>query len=407
MKALYCLFICTFIFLPLCFAEGDIEALKKEVEELKVTVEELKKIVSSQEVGKPTIEKPSPIPQQAIVEKPAAPSRAISQTLNPNISIIGDFVGNVTDEESNTEGDRFSLREAELGIQAVVDPYARADFFIGVEEETPGEYKVDLEEGYITALTLPWDLQAKAGKFYQNFGKVNRIHRPETSYVDSPNILTNYFGEESRLKEPGISISSLIPNPWDKYMELTLEILNGENAMSFAGSNSRAPAYLAHLKNFFDITEDSTIELGFSGITGFNDERREQTTNIEGIDLTFKWRPLKEGLYKSFQFQNEFFFSQREESDSGIDSFGFYSFAKYQLARRWFVGGRYDYSEFPASSVEHEWAVSPILEFWMSEFNRLRLQYKHTDRNFGSEKEVNEVFLQWTYTLGPHRPEPY
>ena len=41
------------------------------------------------------------------------------------------------------------MHESEVGFQEVIDPYARADFFI-----TFGEQGVDLEEGYLTFTAL-------------------------------------------------------------------------------------------------------------------------------------------------------------------------------------------------------------------------------------------------------------
>ncbi|MBI5439789.1 MAG: hypothetical protein HY900_01105, partial [Deltaproteobacteria bacterium] len=83
-----------------------------------------------------------------------------SSLLNPNISAIGWFQA----QGGRTPGDldqhdAFELREVELGFQAVVDPYARADFFIAVNPEEG----VDLEEGYLTLLALPLGFQAKLG----------------------------------------------------------------------------------------------------------------------------------------------------------------------------------------------------------------------------------------------------
>jgi hypothetical protein len=51
-------------------------------------------------------------------------------------------------------------------LQATVDPYARADFFLsfGRDPET-GKYGVEVEEGYLTTLSLPARLQLKAGRF--------------------------------------------------------------------------------------------------------------------------------------------------------------------------------------------------------------------------------------------------
>ena len=353
------------------------------------------------------------------------------QNLMMNISAIGDSLANVTwpgrsieegrEEDTFAENefaDRISLREMELGLQGVLDPFARADFFITFEDG--GEPTI--EEGYVTWLYLPFGLQAKAGIFRTNFGRINRTHRPEISQVDYPSPIINFLGEEGQ-KEPGISISGLIPNPWDIYSELTGEILTP----SEEGAKGRDQIYLAHLKNFFAITNNSTIELGFSfqtrDISDTDDTtvtQRNYRHTMEGIDLTYIWRPAGQRLYKSFTWQTEVFASQREvgrfddegftEDVKDINSLGFYTFAEYQLTRRLFAGVRFDYSQFPTNDKDSEWAITPYVTFWQSEFTRLRLEYSHKDRSSDTtpvEEGDNSITLQATFSLGSHRPHPF
>jgi hypothetical protein len=96
---------------------------------------------------------PAPAPE-AVPSQPAAPegSAVPSQTsnyFNPSVSVIGNFLAvggqNRTENLPSAE-----LRESELGIQAIVDPYARADFFISF-----GEQGVAVEEGFVTFTALP------------------------------------------------------------------------------------------------------------------------------------------------------------------------------------------------------------------------------------------------------------
>jgi len=96
-----------------------------------------------------------------------------SSLLNPDISFNGDFTFLGTNNRQLNKANRFSFREAEVGFQAPIDPYARADAFITFGEgETP-----EVEEGYATFLTLPYNLQARIGKFRVSFGKNNLLHR--------------------------------------------------------------------------------------------------------------------------------------------------------------------------------------------------------------------------------------
>lgn len=373
--------------------------------------------------------------QHAVYSVPATPGGftggGMFQNLMMDISLIGDSIANVTwPEKSIDEGlagspfaenefaDRISLREAELGIMGVLDPFARADFFISFEDGGAPT----IEEGFVTWLYLPFGLQAKAGIFKTNFGKMNRTHRPEIAQIDYPRPIKNFLGEEGQ-SEPGISISRLIPNPWDIYSELTVEILTP----SEDGAKGRDQIYLAHLKNFFAVTDSSSIELGLSFQTRDISDTDEATLTkrnfrqtMEGIDLTFRWRPPGQRLYKSFTWQTEFFASQREagsfdvngitEDVKDINSLGFYTFGEYQLTRRLFAGVRFDYSQFPTNDKDSEWAITPYMTFWQSEFTRLRLEYSHSERNSVTtpvEEGDNSLTLQATFSLGKHRPHPF
>ncbi len=373
--------------------------------------------------------------KQAATFTPAAPvgytGSGMFQNLMMNISAIGDSLANVSwpgrsIEEDRGDGtfsenefaDRVSLRETELALQGVLDPFARADFFITFEDGGAPT----IEEGYTTWLYLPFGLQAKTGIFRTNFGRMNRTHRPEISQTDYPSPIKNFLGTEGQ-KEPGISISGMIPNPWDIYSEFTGEILTPSDE----GVKGKDQIYLAHLKNFFAITNNSTFELGLSFQTrDISDTDTDTATKrnfrqtMEGIDLTYIWRPAGQRLYKSFTWQTEFFASQREigsfddggltEDVKDINSLGLYTYGEYQLSRRLFAGVRFDYSQFPTNDKDSEWAITPYMTFWQSEFSRLRLEYSHKARNSVTvpvEEGDNSITLQATFSLGSHRPHPF
>ncbi|NQS90442.1 hypothetical protein HQ584_11715 [Patescibacteria group bacterium] len=413
MRKILILVFLIFSFCPYLYAQEDeVDKLKKETGLLKSQFEEIKtnyeNRIGQLEAKIEQLEKEEKVAEARPLE-PAGPQQAglgrYFQSFNPDVSVIGDFTFHGTDKKDDDQYNQFKMRQAELAFSASVDPYAKADFFMHVEPEG-SEWKIGLCEGYLTLLELPLDLQAKVGKFKADFGKVNKLHLHSLPWVDYPNMLTNFLGGEG-MGEPGVSISSLIPNPWDQYIELTFEALNNRNSTSFAGSEGRDMVYLSHLKNFFGLNEESTLELGGSFATGPNDGGHgKNRTNLEGIDLTYKWRPLKEGLYKSLTFQNEVLFSQKDQSDgSQTDSWGAYSSSEYQFAKRWSAFGRYDYSEFSDYSNRHDNAYSTGLTFAQSEYCFWRLQFKHTDKDY--DKDVNEVWLQCNFGLGPHRAHKY
>jgi len=383
-----------------------------EMETMQKKIEALKKNQTSQALQPSQAEKIAALIKTT--EQPAAGAeqnaglgRAI-QSFNPDISAIGDVLFHSQHgDQKNT--DRFEFRELELALSSPVDAYGRADFFLGIEQED-GEWHTNLEEGYFTLNTLPHDLQARFGKFYSVFGKANTMHTHAMPWVDKPNMIQNFFGEEG-MSEIGAEVSWLIPNPWDHYMELTFEVQNNGNPESFGGEEGDNLMYVSHLKNFFDLNRVSTLELGGSVATGTNDNGGgNPRTCLEGLDLTYKWRPVEEGLYKSLTWMNEILFSQNEQ-DTGhyTDSMGFYTSPEYQFSRRWSVFGRYDYSEFPDDNDSQENAYTAGLTFRQSEYAYWRFSGKHTEGDYAETGDVSrdEFWVQFNFGIGPHRAHKY
>ena len=329
------------------------------------------------------------------------------QSFNPDISVIGDFIGHYTNREGGETDDEFLFRELEIGLSAPIDPYARADVFLGIHRHD-NEWEIHLEEGYATFLTVPWGLQPRLGRFKSTFGKANPVHLHALPWIEYPLIIQNYFGEEG-LSGDGVGVSWLVPNPWDRYIELTYESINNDSSL-FAGEEADDFVHLFHLKDFFEVSDASTLEAGFSFATAPNDAGHGgNRTMIEGLDLTLKWRPPEAGLYKAFLWQTEFLAAQADLRGGQETSWGMYTATDYQFDRQWAIGLRYDYSQLPYSSSGHEHGYSTYLTFIQSEFLFWRLGYQYTNRNFevcGNANE-HELFLQCNFGIGPHRAHKY
>src|SRR5258708_37560988 len=81
-----------------------------------------------------------------------------SKGFNPDISVIGNFLGKAGQQnkiEFGPDNARPPMRldETEVAFQAFVDPYAKANVFLSITPEG-----IDVEEGYATFVTLPYDL---------------------------------------------------------------------------------------------------------------------------------------------------------------------------------------------------------------------------------------------------------
>lgn len=325
-------------------------------------------------------------------------------TTNPDISAIGDFRSSYT--SIGRRKLETYLNEVELQVASVVDPYARAEFVFSFGKDlNTGELGIELEVATLTSLSLPYQLQATVGKFKPQFGKVNILHPHYFSFVDFPRMINNFFDSEGMFME-GISASWLVPNPYDFYQELVVEVgrVGSEPNASLVQGETDRLLYLGHLKNFFDLTENATLEVGVSALTGPN--KYGFSTNIAGLDITYKWKPLQFNTYKSFTWQNEVLVSRLTMSDADIvQTYGGYSYAEYQIGKRWFIGVRYDFSEFPDIEGHRDQAGTFLLRFQPTEFQILALQYQYTDRNY--DRNFSQVSLRAVFGIGKHGAHAY
>lgn len=321
---------------------------------------------------------------------------------NPDIGVVGDFQGSYL-SAGKKNFDAY-LNETEVSLQSVVDPYLRADFFVsfGRDAET-GKYGVNIEEGYLTTLSLPYRLQLKAGKFKEAVGRINPTHAHALPFIDLPNAYVNYFGEEG-LNDEGLSLSWLLPNK-KFYQEVIVQATSARSeSPSFMKSDGNRFLYLAHLKNFFTLSDNATFELGLSGISGPNDSSR--VTNILAGDFTYKWKPVQMNTYKSLTWQSEIFYSSASYTPVvSKRSFGLYSFVDYQIAKRWFLTGRYDYAQKPYDKNIIEQAYSVTAGWDATEFSKIELELKTTDDNVRSR--FYQAWLRWIFVIGAHGAHSY
>jgi hypothetical protein len=407
--------------------QPDISALLQKIRDLEgrmVVMEDqivqLKAQLTAGQSGSPT---PSAMPASATVEPPAATAQALvpaaasagmpgqeevalggaggsaAKALNPDISAIGDFI---VDAGHNPvqPSPSIQMHESEVGIQSILDPYARGDLFLSF-----GEEGVELEEGYITFTALPAGFVAKAGKMRAAFGKVNTMHNHALPWVDRPLVSYNLVGGEDGINDAGFSVQRILPAPKGIFLEATGQVFRGDSADVFTASGKSDLSQVVRLRGYGDINESTNIDLGFSYARGHNDLGSEYLTDLYGIDATLRWKPLRRSIYQSFIIRSEFIWSQREQLPQEQRAFGFYTSADYQLGRRWFLGGRYDRSERSRSANMVDEGGSLVLTFWPSEFSQLRGQYRFT--RYAGNVDANELLLQVQFTLGAHGAHPF
>jgi hypothetical protein len=335
-------------------------------------------------------------------DQPAPAQQRSSLNFNPDIGVIGDFQASYI-SHGKKNFDTY-LNETEISLQSVVDPYIRADFFLTFgRDPVTGKYDASVEEGYLTTLSLPAKLQLKVGKFREAIGRINPTHPHALPFIDLPNAYVNLFGEEG-LNDEGASISWLLPNK-AFYQELLFQTTAGfSESPAFTRSQGNQLVYLAHLKNFFTLSDNATLELGLTGISGPNDSSR--TTNIAAGDLTYKWKPVQMNTYHSVTWQSEVYYSNNHNTPgSTINSLGLYSFLQYQLAKTWFLTGRYDYAQKPYDKFIREQAYSLTAGWYATEFSKIEFEAKTTDDNI--QARFYQAWLRWIFVIGAHGAHQY
>jgi len=323
---------------------------------------------------------------------------ASSKIFNPDISAIGNFVGAAGPSPGGGEPS-LNMQEAELSFQAVVDPYARADFFV-----TLGPDEVALEEGYITFPALPGGLLTKIGKMRDAFGKVNGQHAHTLPFIDRPLVTTNLTGGEDGLADAGISLARLIPNPW-LFLEATGQVYQGSSEV-FKAPTRGDVSYVGHLRAYQDVGESTNIDLGGSIAYGHNGATEDSTTRLFGVDATLRWKPLRRSIYTHLLARGELTWSRAGASDGSFDAVGGYGYLEYQFGRRWTAGVRYDSSERAQEPGLRDEGGSFILTYKPSEFSLVRAQYRRT--SFAdSDSPANELLFQFLFGIGAHGAHPF
>jgi hypothetical protein len=387
--------------------EDRIRALEAEVQSLK---------------GQPA--PPAAAPQGAVPAAQAAPTlggagAGASKILNPDIAVIGDFVG-AAGNGANRPTPALEMHESEVSFQEVIDPYARADFFISF-----GEKGVDLEEGYLTFTALPKGLQLKLGKMRAAFGKVNTIHNHVLPWVDRPLVTQNLVGGEEGIGDAGVSLSRILPAPKGLFLEGTAQVFRGDSENVFESRKRSDLSTIGHLRAYTDITESTNLDLGGSFARG-RSPFGEGWNQLYGFDATLRWKPLQRSIYRSFIARSELVWARTTVNQflSGrpdrITPFGFYVSGDYQLARRWFAGGRFDRSErgacLPTSpetapcdtfrpGLLHDTGGAVTLTYWPSEFSQLRWQLRRN--RYGEGRTANELLFQLIFSMGAHGAHPF
>jgi hypothetical protein len=355
------------------------------------------------------------------------PTGSTNPRLLPDFSAVGDFLFDLSPKGSTqADGSRLGVREVEVAIQAAVDPFFRGDIFLGFSDLE----KVSIEQAFLTATTLPWQLEARLGRQLLPFGKQNTTHRHDLHTFEYPWVIQRFLAADGT-KGTGAYLSKIF-SPFGFYQEVILTV-NDRISDPVEGLTPDTPTnkslaglgYTARFRNYVDLTRHANLEIAASAATSevaqpvttsqeFNAVNARQT--LLGIDVTYRWRPLQQGLYRSFILQGEFMHQINEENPalpSGTVAYlgpqrgfsGGYLYARYQVGRRSFIGARGDLVQDPLADGKTLGAGSGYWEFFPSEFSKLVAGFERVVPNGG--EAYTRIMLQATFALGPHKPHPF
>jgi len=359
------------------------------------------------------------------------------QVSNPEISVAGDFLAAlVIDDDLRSgqpEGTGLPLRAMSIDVRSVLDPYSKTRAAVAILPDP--EEPIALEELYISWYGLVPSLSLTVGRFRHQFGVLNRWHEHDLDQTDFPLAMRSVLGDEG-LAGDGVSLQWFMPRLWAHANELRIDVVDGSNPHLFSGERFAVPAVLGRLKNYWDLSESTYLELGLSGAFGFNNPiAREETTAeaeargmdpedddyvplmiddgwaktvVAGADLTLYWSPLMRARYRSLTWRSEVYYAQKEDPATAEwdRAWGVYSYLQGQAGAAWFVGVRGDLARpMESAAAPVVWGVTPYVTFWQSEFVFLRLEYNFVHGVAASPE--HRIAFQVSWAAGPHKHEKY
>ncbi|HEY3266722.1 MAG TPA: hypothetical protein VGM37_07340 [Armatimonadota bacterium] len=348
-------------------------------------------------------------PPEAATAPSAGGSRAL---LLPDISFIGTSVGHLSSDRRDQDRSRIFLDSAEMSIQSYVYPGVKADAFLTADRG--GDFKLGVEEAYLSVLNLGKGLSGQIGKRKVPFGRVNQLHPHSWLYITQPYALKNLVADES-LTGQGATLSYLLPTKghffaqldgglWNSAEPATIQPAAAADIRTGPGAAFEDRFQTLRLWTGTSLGDNRELELGFSGAHG-KGQRYDLTpatldrpeTTLAGADLSYRVfgarnaRTLLRGEY----------LWRRSTSDLDRNTArGFYILADHRPNVHRGIGLRYDWSQFPFAPGLHEAGLSAILTNQLTEQTYIRLQLTHADRP--GDSNVNEAWFQWVWGVGPH-----
>lgn len=361
---------------------------------------------------------------------PPGPIAAALANFNPDLAVILDvaagwFSGDgrpITAGGHDPQKTGLTFQQLELSIGKAVDPYFRFDANLVFSQ-----FGVEIEEAYATSLALPLSLQIRAGQFLTRAGRLNATHPHTWEFIDQNFALTRLFGAEGN-RGLGLELSWLAPLPW--FAEIVVsatDAAGASTARSFLGGGEfdiESPLdfqLTAALKQFFPLTDALSLNLGLSAITGPNPTGNDNRTDIYGLDLYLRWRPVSGAALRWVALSAEIFWRRRQIPDDLLQDLNAYAQVAWRFADRWSAALRYEWGsaswDLDGARSGRDWLdpawtgerhrASAAVTFHPSEFSRLRLQGARDDAPSLAPDPIWSVFLAAEFFVGAHAAHPF
>ncbi len=174
--------------------------------------------------------------------KPTDPIRMSKGAAYADVGLVATFAAGGSTAEDIEGGTQtgghdpnqrgFTVQGVEMNLQGAVDPYFRGNANILFSIDSGGESFMELEEAWLESVSLPGNLQLRAGQLMSDFGRINSQHPHAWGFVDAPLVSARLLGPDG-LRNPGARLSWLVPMPFFSELSLRIQNSQGETAASF------------------------------------------------------------------------------------------------------------------------------------------------------------------------------
>lgn len=350
---------------------------------------------------------------------PTLAGRAL-QSMNPDISLILDvaLAGFSNDPlqvgAHDPSKNGFNLQQLEMHIESSVDPFFELQANIVF-----AQFGVEVEEAYARSLSLPYNLQLRAGQFLTQMGRLNPTHPHSWSFLDQPLVNGKFLGPEGS-RGLGAELSYLSPLPW--YVEIIASATMADGACcarSFLGASTAdisSPAdllYTTRIEQFFPLSDSLSLLWGVSAQFGPNTTGFMNRSEIYATDLYLRWRPLNDPNRSSVSLQIEAMHRRRQVPDEVLVDSGGYGQLVWQVNARHAFGARHDMVQGIEANdpLDPEWIAtrhrtSLQWTFLPSHFSRLRIQAGR-DAPGWYEREIWLAMAGLEVLIGAHGAHGY